>query len=519
MGHDFSRVRIHADEGAARSAGELRARAYTVGQHIVLGVGRYRRDTAAGQRLLAHELAHVVQQGAAPPLGPGTGALHLPILLRSEPRVAMQADVIEVGLISSRDEYQPPGSPERYRVGDAAASSVLMDIQERDTQVVFRVFNFETGTAEEMSPSNWSFLRGAAIIGGSNAGITRLGHALSPAQWRALWPDPLPEVLRRYEAGQLSLDDEAVLTGYRGMIRTDAARSLDENERTIDSLLQAPDRVAQIGEFASGLREASLVRDALVRRRDDLSRQLVAQHSFTFGLPHAGTGPDTFQRLNITRARGEVEDTLTFWLAAFPLLTRLGTSDINPDSVEAPLREIKANIVSARGQLNTGQLDPLTLDNVRARLAGRLGPRATAVVAAEDSSRRRWSIARAVAMTIAGIGIAFLPGGIFLDAAIGVAIAGHAIVNAIEVGRAANTGLHVDDGLVSQAQAQEARFAAVLAVVFAVVGAAAAGFRVLRVGLVLQRLGRSMPELALGQRVAVARAIAGDPALVTTSAR
>src|SRR5262249_53348234 len=158
--------------------------------------------------------------------------------------------------------------------------------------------------------------------------------------------------------------------------------------------------------------------------------------------------------------------------------------------------------------------DPMTLDNVRARLAGQLGPRATGVIAEEDRSRRRWAIAGAAAMMIAGIAIAFLPGGVFLDAAIGVAIAGHAIVNAVEVGKAANTGLHVDDGLVSQAQAAGARFAAVLAVVFAAVGAAAAGFRVLRTALVLQRFGGSMPELAMAQRAVVARAIANDPALV-----
>lgn len=68
FGHDFSRVRIHADSGAAASARALRAHAYTVGSDIVFGAGRYAPNTAGGQRLLAHELAHVVQQGA----GPGT---------------------------------------------------------------------------------------------------------------------------------------------------------------------------------------------------------------------------------------------------------------------------------------------------------------------------------------------------------------------------------------------------------------------------------------------------------------
>ena len=106
-----------------------------------------------------------------------------------------------------------------------------------------------------------------------------------------------------------------------------------------------------------------------------------------------------------------------------------------------------------------------------------------------------------------------------IDAAIGVPIVGAAIANATELGHATNTGLHVDDGLVSQSQAHVARFAAVLAVVFAVVGVAAAGFRVLRVGLALRGLGRSMPESALAERGAVAQAIADDPTLLSVFTR
>jgi hypothetical protein len=59
---DFSTVRIHTDAQAARSAQALDARAYTVGSRIVFGQGQYRPATAEGNRLLAHELAHTVQQ-------------------------------------------------------------------------------------------------------------------------------------------------------------------------------------------------------------------------------------------------------------------------------------------------------------------------------------------------------------------------------------------------------------------------------------------------------------------------
>lgn len=69
FGHDFSRVRVQHGGQAAASADAVNARAYTVGQQVVFGQGQYAPETTAGQHLLAHELAHVVQQqGQAPSL-------------------------------------------------------------------------------------------------------------------------------------------------------------------------------------------------------------------------------------------------------------------------------------------------------------------------------------------------------------------------------------------------------------------------------------------------------------------
>ena len=68
FGHDFSRVRIHSDVQAAASARAVGALAYTVGSNVVFGSGQYAPHSASGRKLLAHELAHVVQQGPASPL-------------------------------------------------------------------------------------------------------------------------------------------------------------------------------------------------------------------------------------------------------------------------------------------------------------------------------------------------------------------------------------------------------------------------------------------------------------------
>ncbi len=62
FGHDFGDVRVHTDPHAAESACAVNALAYTVGNHIAFGTGQYQPHSGAGRRLLAHELAHTVQQ-------------------------------------------------------------------------------------------------------------------------------------------------------------------------------------------------------------------------------------------------------------------------------------------------------------------------------------------------------------------------------------------------------------------------------------------------------------------------
>jgi hypothetical protein len=64
FGHDFSQVRVHDDALAAESARAVNARAYTVGRDIAFASGQYQASTPEGAALLAHELAHTVQQGS-----------------------------------------------------------------------------------------------------------------------------------------------------------------------------------------------------------------------------------------------------------------------------------------------------------------------------------------------------------------------------------------------------------------------------------------------------------------------
>jgi uncharacterized protein DUF4157/putative RNase toxin 16 of polymorphic toxin system len=68
FGHDFTDVRIHVDDEAAHSARSMGALAYAVGRHIVFGKDQFSTGTPAGRQTLAHELAHTIQQRAAPGL-------------------------------------------------------------------------------------------------------------------------------------------------------------------------------------------------------------------------------------------------------------------------------------------------------------------------------------------------------------------------------------------------------------------------------------------------------------------
>src|SRR5262249_9730569 len=65
FGEDFGAVRIHDDTHAAASARAMSAHAYTTGSHIVFAEGKYAPGSVEGEKLLAHELTHVVQQRGA----------------------------------------------------------------------------------------------------------------------------------------------------------------------------------------------------------------------------------------------------------------------------------------------------------------------------------------------------------------------------------------------------------------------------------------------------------------------
>ena len=71
FGRSFANVRVHTDRSAARLAQETDSRAFTIGRDVAFGAGEYKPGTLVGDAIIAHELAHVLQQrGASPDMAP-----------------------------------------------------------------------------------------------------------------------------------------------------------------------------------------------------------------------------------------------------------------------------------------------------------------------------------------------------------------------------------------------------------------------------------------------------------------
>jgi hypothetical protein len=131
FGYNFSQVRVHTDDLAAESARAVNAHAYTVGQNVVFAAGHYAPATAAGRRLMAHELAHVVQQNGDTaglpwnlPIGSAEGA--------EERQAVFAADAI--GARGQHCFISPSGRPAalaRQATGSAPPAAPVSPLQQR----------------------------------------------------------------------------------------------------------------------------------------------------------------------------------------------------------------------------------------------------------------------------------------------------------------------------------------------------------------------------------------------------
>jgi hypothetical protein len=138
LGADFSDVRIHRDGAAAESASAVSAHAYTVGNDVVFGSGRYDPATPTGQRTLAHELTHVVQQRAGPVEGsPAPGGIKLSDPSDRFEQAAEQRaeEVVARQAVPSADETGTAGALQREGDEDLEGEVQALAIQRQDDEM------------------------------------------------------------------------------------------------------------------------------------------------------------------------------------------------------------------------------------------------------------------------------------------------------------------------------------------------------------------------------------------------
>ena len=178
LGHDFSQVRVHTGARAAESARAVNALAYTVGRDVVFGAGNYAPSSTAGHRLLAHELAHVVQQrGADSTPGAGLEIGH------ADSRAEQEAEHIARGVGTAR--FATPLS----------AGPVPVQVQ-RQAPPVLPPMQVQTMTAEDQkaleaaqTARKNTLARGAKALVDLERALRAIGptRTSDPAQYHRLW--------------------------------------------------------------------------------------------------------------------------------------------------------------------------------------------------------------------------------------------------------------------------------------------------------------------------------------------
>jgi hypothetical protein len=115
--HDFSKVRVHTSAGAGESARAFGAHAWTLGSDVVFAHGAYDTTSAKGQRLIAHELAHVVQQSGAAASEP-----------QAELEVSAPGDAAEREAESAADRVMDGGAVSVRQTADGETVHRLSDV-------------------------------------------------------------------------------------------------------------------------------------------------------------------------------------------------------------------------------------------------------------------------------------------------------------------------------------------------------------------------------------------------------
>jgi hypothetical protein len=241
----FANVRIHTGEQAAQLSTGLGAQAFTVGPHVFFGKDQYRPDSQAGRELIAHELTHTVQQGAAVQDGAVRRSADLTVAERAGPQV--------------QRSFLGIPNPREYFAGKARAIPGFTMLT-----VVIGV-NPITNVRVERSAGN--ILRGAIelIPGGSLITDALNAHGIFDkiSAWAAQQFDALKDI-----GASLWQDIENFLAGFSATDLLDPGGLWDRAK----AIVERP--IARIKAFATALKDGivAFIKDAILKPIADFAR-------------------------------------------------------------------------------------------------------------------------------------------------------------------------------------------------------------------------------------------------------
>jgi hypothetical protein len=157
FGADFGGVQVHDDSAAAQSARDVDAHAYTVGQHVVFDHGQYQPHSEAGRQLLAHELAHTLQQQGLQRAGIGSLEDHGPEYRRLEHEADRMSEAAMGG--APLPAWRGAGRPTLSRAPRKPEEGGLADLTVKKSKQKLVVTSSYMSTAHEVTPES-AFERG-----------------------------------------------------------------------------------------------------------------------------------------------------------------------------------------------------------------------------------------------------------------------------------------------------------------------------------------------------------------------
>ncbi|MBN1937893.1 MAG: DUF4157 domain-containing protein [Anaerolineae bacterium] len=162
FGVDFSGVRVHTGSESATLNRAIQAKAFTLGSDIHFGAGHYAPETAGGKQLLAHELAHVVQQGGA--------------AIRRQPKPGLRK--VDAGTLAGHE------STEEEEVVKGPDDRVKLDGTGNSTRTA------SAPSAASPSAGNLPIAMGNIGFRFSNVGVTTSGSTTNRKDVRVAWKNP-----------------------------------------------------------------------------------------------------------------------------------------------------------------------------------------------------------------------------------------------------------------------------------------------------------------------------------------